>query len=774
MASQQLVNIIIKAVDEASATAQKVDNSLKKIGNTSSRLSKIPGFDTLRTKISSVASTLDGKMGGALSKAMNKFNSLKSRVTGVASTVKSKLGSALDGVRSKLSALGNGLKNTASSMSFLKGTVSMTAGMLGYDLVNSIMETTKASLNARSSMQAFASRLNMSATEVKNFQASLDEMQNSYKKIDMDVVGQQATDMAYRLGLPKQSLSELTETTAIFTDAMQRNGRSAEDSMMAMSDAMDGQFTRLKEIGIGQEDLMRNGWSGDINDKTGLLKAMNKALKEQHYDDLAKSVDTLDDAWQVLSITMGNLLESVLVPLTPVIVGLINGLMDFFNLIKTNPLAQAVAVIGGLTIGFVLLAGSMVTAEGAFIGFEALMPGFIGSLYSAASGFMAISWAGAPLWAIVAAVAAIAFAVYEVGIAFGWWKDVGSMLEAISAGVKRLWSAFINNPDVQAALTAISGALQVLWGWIVQAGQAILEFFGITTGGEFDIVRALIDGIGNAWAMVKSALDPVITAVWNVINAFNQFRAGQIDLPTLILTVLTTLVNLYITIWSRILGLVAQFGSQIVARARSAAMNMVNGVVNWLRQLPGRAYSQLIAVVSRIVSAGQQWINNARNKASEVVNSVYNKLSELPDKISSALSGVISAITSPFQNAYDTVCGIVDNIKQKVEDGLNYIGSLGGALPQGGETLPMGGDTSYDITTAVGWKQSNQKISVEETKKIILDLINVPAHIDTATLIKMMEKPEVLKALTSNREFQALDNKTKLEIQKRINRAKGV
>lgn len=212
---------------------------------------------------------------------------------------------------------------------------------------------------------------------------------------------------------------------------------------------------------------------------------MNKSLKEQHYDDLAKSVDTLDDAWQVLSITMGNLLESVLVPLTPVIVGMINSVMQFFNLIKSNPLAQAVIVIGGLTLGFALLAGSLVTAEGAFIGFEALMPGFITSLYGAASGFMAISVAGAPLWAIVAAVAAISFAVYEVGKAFGWWSDVGTMLEAISAGVQRLWDAFINHPDVQAALTLISEAFTILWDAVQQAGQAVLDFFGINNAGSF-------------------------------------------------------------------------------------------------------------------------------------------------------------------------------------------------------------------------------------------------------------------------------------------------
>ena len=161
MPSQELINIIIRATDEASAAAQKVDDNLNKIRNSTSRLSNIPGFDTMKSKMSSVAQTLDTKFGGALTKARNKFTTLKNGISNVTSTIKGKFGGALDGVRSKLSALNNGSKNLAGGMSFLKGAVSMTAGMIGFELVNSLMETTRASLNARSSMQAFANRLNM-------------------------------------------------------------------------------------------------------------------------------------------------------------------------------------------------------------------------------------------------------------------------------------------------------------------------------------------------------------------------------------------------------------------------------------------------------------------------------------------------------------------------------------------------------------------------------------------------------------------------------------
>ena len=44
MASQQLIEIIIKAVDEASSTAEKVDNSLKKIGENTKSLGNTPAL----------------------------------------------------------------------------------------------------------------------------------------------------------------------------------------------------------------------------------------------------------------------------------------------------------------------------------------------------------------------------------------------------------------------------------------------------------------------------------------------------------------------------------------------------------------------------------------------------------------------------------------------------------------------------------------------------------------------------------------------------------
>jgi hypothetical protein len=201
----------------------------------------------------------------------------------------------------------------------------------------------------------------------------------------------------------------------------------------------------------------------------------------------------------------------------------------------------------------------------------------------------------------------------------------------------------------------------------------------------------------------------------------------------------------------------------------------VSGVVSFLSQLPGRAYSQLVAVVSRIISAGAQWVSNARSKASELVTTVTSKLGQLPGMISSALSGVVNAIVGPFKSAYDSVCGVVDNIKSKVSDAMNAIGSLSGAFggepasdARGGEVFPdaRGGETISS--------DSGETLTVDINHNIKLDLANVPVHIDTNTLIKMLSDREVIRAFVENQDFQSIDAKIKERLNFKVNRSRGI
>ena len=732
--TQNMMSKMSSYVDKARNKFNELKNSgqgagsiiKQSISNAANSFGKLLNSSNLASrameKIKSVSDGITGKISNLKNKIVNFGSSAKSSLTNAfnVNNIKAKLssvGTSIDKVKAKLKTLSAEAKKAGGSggLGFLRNAASMTVGMLGYDLVGSFMESARASINARSSMQAFATRLKMSGKEVTAYQKSLDNLQGEFKKIDMDVVGQQATDLAYRLGLPKTSLTELTETTAIFTDAMQRNDRSAEDAMLAMSDAMDGQFRRLQEIGIGREDLMKDGWSGDISDKTGLLKAMNKALKEQHYDVLAKSVDTLDGAWQVLSITIGNLIESILVQLTPTILGIIDVALAAVESVK-GFLSTLSNMWNGLPdwAKYAIEIAAVAVAIGVVVSALGGVGGIIGSIGAAILPVIGIiSGISLPLIAVVAGIGLLAAAVFEAGKAFSWWSDVGTMFEAIGDGVQKLWNAFINHPDVQAVIKTIGDVISWLGTQIGGAIQWVTQFLGITTGSEWDVVTSIIQTVGAAWDTLKCAVGWVVGVFTNIWNAFNTVMnilgpfgsallvaAGPVGTLVAILRsvvcillgcspgivpALQTTLTVFTTVWSTIasvasglIGKIVAILSSLISKIVSTASKMisngikmgkgfVNGVINNVKQIPGKVYSYMTSTASRIVSGASSWASNASSKARGVYNAVKNGITGLPGTVYNEFMNIgkkiYSAGSSLANQAADAAKKIVDAFK---------------------------------------------------------------------------------------------------------------
>ena len=618
-------------------------------------------------------------------------------------------GSAFKNVEQKAGRLKNMLTSAAS----------MTAGMIGYDLFNSILESTNASVNASQQLEYFGARLNMSATDIQEFRGEIDKLQKEYRKIDMTAVGASAEEMAVKFGLPKDSLVDLTQMTAVMSSAFVKEGRTQEDAILAVNDAMDGQFKRLQELGITEEDLMKNGWSGDLNDKAGLIKALNKSLEEGGYQQTAKDITSLNDAWQVLSVSVGQFLASIIVPLTPAILAVVDGITQLLDFIQNNGWAQGIILIAGLTVGFAALAVAVDAALVSEAGLMTLMPGFIAELWGMASAFAGITVAGAPLWAIVAAIAAIAIAVYEVGIYFGWWKDVGTMLQAISAGVQRLWSAFINNPQVQGAIKAVQSALQALWEYAQPAIQwlqaAWVNLFGEAGSGGPDVVRMIIDFFGQLGQIAAqvfgilqqgfNALVYVVQPLWDgltaIIGVFGALMNGSISWQDAFLQVIgfinaavkgfaarigpiamqvgRALLNGIVNIAKQIpirlylfltqaLMRISVFGANAVVRARLAGRQILNGIINFIRQIPGRVASFMGQIPSQIASAAGAAVSAAVNLATQLVqavvngvqgvaDAVYNEFMKIGDKINQAVSGAVQSAINFGNNIKDAVLG---------------------------------------------------------------------------------------------------------------------
>ena len=224
--------------------------------------------------------------------------------------------------------------NTMSqSFSRLDGAVSMMSGLIGYEIGAGLIEAGRQAINASQQFDYFAGRLGKSAQDTQQFKQGINDLQKEFKKVNMTSVGSTAMEIAVKNGLQgtNDELLGISRMTAVMSSTFKKEGRTEEDAILAVNDALDGQFRRLQEIGIKQEDLKKNGWNGDLNDKMGLVNALNKTMKDMGYEETAKDITSLDDAWSALTVAGSKLIETVLIPMMPAIMSVLNGLTNMVS-----------------------------------------------------------------------------------------------------------------------------------------------------------------------------------------------------------------------------------------------------------------------------------------------------------------------------------------------------------------------------------------------------------------------------------------------------------
>ena len=426
-----------------------------------------------------------------------------------------------------------------------------------------------------------------------------------------------------------------------------------------------------------------------------------KTANEEYKHSWAGLQAQVDIAKGRLERLAGEVLLPVLVPALEVAGRVLNWLGDTISAVMNGPLGGLVSAIGAVMAGFALLVPAVMAIEGAMALYTASLAPAITATWALLSPWL-------PFIAIGAAIIAI---VYEIGVAFGWWTDVGSMIDSIWAGIQRLWSAFINHPDVQGFLAALT----VAWNWLLPAVtgvvNAVLRFFGVTSSSNFDLVRTLIGALGVAWNALTLPIRTVINVIkllWNTITQWHNKTKTNV-----------------------------QNVQRLFGRLPGIIKGLISGLANILTAPFRAGYNGIKGIVNSIKTTAQSITH---------IN----------------ISGVTSKLTAPFQKAYNN---IVSWAKKTYQDAQNWYNSIKPKSSSGGaygfdymgmlEAQANGGHSSMDINLNV-------------------DLSNVPAHIDTNTLISVLTDPTVLAALTNNNNFQTLDARAKNRLLMKQARAGGI
>ena len=502
-------------------------------------------------------------------------------------------------------------------------------------------------------------------------------------------------------------LSQATAKNAkISADELERMGTNAADYFAAMSNygkssveaqqdlvnyIMQGNTAELERSPVLQAHIDKLKEATTIEERN---KALQEALTEEGWAGISTQ-DTYNNKLE----TFTAMLDRGKRQMGEMFLDAASGAMDFIGQLDNatgGVLSMGIAIggiAGGPMLDLVTGVGQVATglnalkSAGAVTALAEMLPFIVADEEAFLGLALAEDLALWPILAIIAAIVALGVAVYEVGKYFGWWTDVGSMLDAIYAGIMRLWSAFINHPDVQGFIKGVSDAWKAMQPYISAVIKWVMSFFTNTEGKKFDIVRMWIDNIGKAW---KAMTTPI----------------------RLVISVLKILWSAFTTTYQR---------------CKTALNNAMNAFNNFKNN-----------------------VQNTINRVKSIIQSITNV----------NISGITSKLTQPFVNAYNQIAKQVDRIKAKASQiASNPLGALG---------------FGFDIEGMLEAQATTGNTTITQDINLNVDLSNVPANIDTQTLIAVLTDPTVLAALTGNNNFQTLDSRAKNRLNLKTARAGGL
>ena len=342
--------------------------------------------------------------------------------------------------------VGNSSKRTTSRVNkldkasnmFRRTLSSWAVTMIGYPLIMDTLDSAINSMDASTQIRKLGGEMNWGKTQTESYISTMRQMQTKYTKIDMSQTAKSVAEMSRLYNLNNAEAKKMIETSAVFTSAMAREGRSTEDANLALKDYLDGGAgwtRRMQEIGASRENLNKimaqnpSKYKGitEINDADTMTKiqVLDDFMKSKNMDTMAQKVYTLDEAMTSLKLTMGSLIGEVLEGISPIIIGLANELpklmvavRGFNTWLKGNGLGQAIVKFGAMSTAIVLL-----ILKFKQLGMAAKI---IGNLKFALS-FLFTN----PFGLMIIGLTAVAVLVYEVGKSFGWWNSVEGMLGSI-------------------------------------------------------------------------------------------------------------------------------------------------------------------------------------------------------------------------------------------------------------------------------------------------------------------------------------------------------
>lgn len=358
-------------------------------------------------------------------------------------------------------------------------------------------------------------------------------------------------------------------------------------------------------------------------------------------------------------------------------------------------------------------------------------------------------------------------------------------------------------------------------GFFTVLGNAIWTFLSETV---LNVGQMFLEILNNLNMVMGGVLTSAISWLTNLCNAFIQGAANSVNGFIIWISQLPgQFYNWLLDAWNRFWT----WRNQIVENFKTSAQKAVDNFISYIKSLPGKFWTWLMNTYNKVVSFAKTLYDKMKNAAKQAVDGFKSYIQQLPQKMWDALMGVKQKIQdsvgSLVQSIKNLAWRLVDGFKSAFHlDALSLLDAAGTLdttysvsldVPDSSKlsyhvindntvstndkegTLDTGADNNITSTldddkllkilkeiqtllSDIHKEKNNNSIEVindgEIKLKLDYDLSNVPSGINIDLLRDLLSQlltdKDILKQLTSNKDFQMLDKRAKTKIINAYNR----
>ena len=272
-----------------------------------------------------------------------------------------KFGTSMGKAEAHSNNLYRGLQKVRSVIISMKTIAGAIGAMAVWNFAFELLDKAKETYSAKNEMESLLEKNSrVSAAGQQTFNKALDDTIKRFQRINKYSIGETTASIGLEFELNAKEMSKALEVVAMIQNEYIRAGRTTEEASLAVKDILQGEFTRLsRETGVGKEELQNYGWNGDNKDVQSLMKALQKAAKDRHWDLFASKATSVNDVIQITQNRFAEFGASLITEAEPLIVESFNGMISVIDNLKSGfdsmdsfgKVFSIVATSGGAFVG---------------------------------------------------------------------------------------------------------------------------------------------------------------------------------------------------------------------------------------------------------------------------------------------------------------------------------------------------------------------------------------------------------------------------------------